>query len=429
MIGLLFCLFINIVDFFILHKFLDSFSTGRRGSRYLRNSLLVLCTLTISQVNSYRNPNMNLTITCSLIYLYSLTFKYPRFYHLTLPMLYIGLGFVTEPIWLLMIRSMEGYVSSAAAYNISVILCELIRVLMSYAVCQGRSMRLPSFSPSFYLLMFMLPVSSVAAGCIAIRIAWIYDTPTGNRLCLAVILIILLSNAMTFTIFNKLGILTLESKRNTFLLHEAKAKEEYYLEVERNNRNVQEIKHNLKNRLLGALAEKGDCLSGELEQILWDLECSDKKIYTSNIIFNTILNSKLSTVCESMQIDTEISVLIPQRLNLEYSDVGILLGNLLDNAVEACAKIPPSERRIEVIINYKSHMLILKIRNSKENKPVAQGRSSKKSNWKHGFGTSSVKKTAEKYDGMVEFIDTGYWFEASVILYGIQDDVELTNVI
>lgn len=429
MIDLLYSLFINIVDFYIIHMFLDSFSTGRKCPRYLRNSLLILCTLTITKVNLYGNPDMNLAVTCILIYLYSLTFRYPRFYYLTLPMLYIGLGFVTEPIWLLLIRNMECYVSSAAAYNISVFLCELIRALMSYGVCQGLNMHLPTFSPPFYLLMFMLPVSSVTAGCIAIHMVWIYNTPTGNRLCLAVILIILLSNTLTFTIFHKLGILTLESKRNTILLHEAKAKEEYYMEVERNNRNVQEIKHNLKNRLLGALAEKGDCLSGELKKILGELECSDQKIYTSNIIFNTILNNKLSTACKSMQIDTEISVLIPQRLRLDYSDVGILLGNLLDNAVEACAKIPPSKRRIEVTINYKNYMLILKIRNSKENRPVAQGRSSKKDNRKHGFGTSSVKKTAEKYDGMVEFIDEGYWFEASVILYGIQDDADLTKVI
>lgn len=367
---------------------------------------------------------VNLVATCFLIYLYSFTFRFPLLYHATLPVFYIGVMFVTEPIGLLLVRSLHGYVSFGVAYRISVLLCELIRLLMSYAICKGWNMRLPTLSRHLCLLLFLIPILSIVAGCIAIYIAWISDTIIGNRLCLAIILIILLSNALTFSVFHKLGLLTLESERNALLLHEAKAKEEYYLEVERNNRYIQEIKHNLKNRLLGIMAEGGDSLGEELRNILWKLEQSDKNVYTSNVIFNTILKNKLYNIYENMQINTEVSVLVPKRMNLKYSDVGILLGNLLDNAIEACAKVTPSNRWIQIAINYGDHMLILKISNSKEEKPTIPGVSSKKNYNRHGFGTSSVRKVAEKYNGGAEFIDKGNWFEASVILYGIQNDMD-----
>lgn len=336
--------------------------------------------------------------------------------------------FVTEPIGLLLIRSLRGYVSNIAAYYVSVLLCELIRMLMSYAICKWWSMQLPTLSRYSYILMIMIPVSSILTGYIAIYIAWIYDTPIGNRLCLAVIFIILLNNTLTFSILHKLGLLTIEIKRNALLLQETKAKEEYYLEVERNNRYIQEIKHNFKNRLLGIMAEDGNSLMEELTKILGELEQSDKNIYTSNVIFNTILKNKLNNTYENMQIKATVSVFVPKKMNLEYSDTGIMLGNLLDNAVEACAKIPPSDRWIKIVINYREHMLILKISNSKEEKPAILGKSSKKDYSRHGYGTGIVRKIAEKYGGFVEFIDKGSWFEASVILYGIQNELDTSEL-
>lgn len=428
MIGLLFSLFINILDFCILDYFFKCFGTKKKNPKCLRVLLLLLCAIILTLVNLIRTPVINLITVCVLIYLYSLTFSFTFLYHIALPIIYIGVMFVTEPIGLLLVRSMQGYVPPEVAYNISVILCELLRALMSYAICKAWCMSLPSLSRNLYILMCMIPVSSILASCIAIYIAWIYDTSLANRLCLAVILIILFSNAVTFTIFYKLGILTLENKRNALLLHEAKAKDEYYHEVEKNNRHIQEIKHNLKNRILGVIAEGNNKLIDELESILGDLEQSNKKIYTSNIIFNTILKNKLNDYFDSLQIKTEVSILVPKSMNLEYSDAGILLGNLLDNAIEACAKLPQPERWIRIAINYGNHILILKITNSKETKPATLNQSSKADYYNHGFGTNSVRKIAEKYNGEVEFIDEGNWFEASVILYGIKNDDDFGNV-
>ena len=90
----------------------------------------------------------------------------------------------------------------------------------------------------------------------------------------------------------------------------------------------------------------------------------EKTIYTANIIVNTILNNKLRNA-QKRHIATEASVLVPKQMNLDYSAAGILLGNLLDNAIEACEKIEASKRWIAVNIIYKEHTLILKICNKK----------------------------------------------------------------
>lgn len=106
-------------------------------------------------------------------------------------------------------------------------------------------------------------------------------------------------------------------------------------------------------------------------------------------------------------------------MNLDYSAAGILLGNLLDNAIEACSKLEEPKRWITVNIIYKEHTLILKISNSKEIKKVDITLSSKRHYKRSGIGIHSVTSVVEKYNGTIEFLDLGEAFEVSAVLYGV----------
>lgn len=197
-------------------------------------------------------------------------------------------------------------------------------------------------------------------------------------------------------------------------------KEQYYREIEAGNKKVQEIKHDLKNRLIAFYAiEKANVdFKKEFQKIIGELDEGEKTIYTANIIVNTILNNKLRNA-QKRHIATEASVLVPKQMNLDYSAAGILLGNLLDNAIEACEKIEASKRWIAVNIIYKEHTLILKICNSKEIKKANIALSSKRHYKQSGIGIHSVTRVVEKYNGTIEFWDLDDSFEVSAILYGI----------
>lgn len=83
MIGFLYTLFIIILDFCILYRVLEHFSIGRRCPRGLNVSVLLLCAIVLKLVNLYKIPEINLAAVCILIYLYSLTFRFPLIYHIT----------------------------------------------------------------------------------------------------------------------------------------------------------------------------------------------------------------------------------------------------------------------------------------------------------------------------------------------------------
>ena len=69
----------------------------------------------------------------------------------------------------------------------------------------------------------------------AIYLTGTYDNLTGNVLCLAIILLVLLTNILTFAIF-KLSIVIADNYKNELLLQEVNMKEQYYREIEAGNK-------------------------------------------------------------------------------------------------------------------------------------------------------------------------------------------------
>ena len=76
-------------------------------------------------------------------------------------------------------------------------------------------------------------------------------------------------------------------------------------------------------------------ISEEICKIMKELDGSDKKIFTSNVVINTIINHKISQA-ENLDIKTDVNIKESKNVSLDYKDAGILLGNILDNAIEAC---------------------------------------------------------------------------------------------
>jgi sensor histidine kinase YesM len=92
----------------------------------------------------------------------------------------------------------------------------------------------------------------------------------------------------------------------------------------------------------------------------------------------------------------------------------------VDNAVEACSKVPEGQRFVKIENKYQSGILLLVITNSKTGKKNKSLKTTKKDNIRHGHGVQSVRKVVEKYNGTVSFTDKGDIFEVSAMLYGIE---------
>lgn len=102
----------------------------------------------------------------------------------------------------------------------------------------------------------------------------------------------------------------------------------------------------------------------------------------------------------------------------EEAELGILLGNLLDNAIEACEKCVPEKREIYLHIWNVRYMFMLKLANSSSKSPKISGQrfiTDKADKNAHGMGVEQVRRIVKRYGGDIDFQYNGECFEVKLI--------------
>lgn len=135
------------------------------------------------------------------------------------------------------------------------------------------------------------------------------------------------------------------------------------------------------------------------------LEMSNEK-WTGLEAVDYLINGKIATAKEA-QTDMKVQVEFPNHANLKDVDLCAIIGNLLDNAIEATRQVTDVKQRlISLTIRRINQMLIIKVENSYEAQllqEAGQLKTTKKDGGLHGWGIQSVRAAAEKYDGTVQF--------------------------
>lgn len=147
--------------------------------------------------------------------------------------------------------------------------------------------------------------------------------------------------------------------------------------------------------------EKARIFLGVYEE---ELERQRRKHWSPISTLDFILNMKIRRI-EGLGIQFKIKT-NADSIKIDESDFVVLLGNLLDNAIEATAKCPLENRAISLWLQEVNEMLLITMENTAAAEPDQKnGRflTSKKNKKEHGWGVQSMKHIVEKYGGDIEF--------------------------
>ncbi|SHO44864.1 sensor histidine kinase [Anaerocolumna xylanovorans] len=238
-------------------------------------------------------------------------------------------------------------------------------------------------------------------------LSFLYEAVT----VLAVLIFILLENS--FTGFQKGFEKDSKKFREEVLKHQYEEIKNIYL-------NMRGWRHDYHNHLQVMKAYLTFDQKKELEQYLSELEQElnrvDAYVKSGNLMLDAILNSKLSLMEKSgisITCKTELTGDIP----LQEVDLCVILGNLLDNAMEACGQIQQNERFVRVYISVIKKQFYISVQNSAKEEPDFNERnyiSNKRGN--HGFGIKRVKALTDKYEGFLNLQNEPGIFAAEVTL-------------
>lgn len=180
--------------------------------------------------------------------------------------------------------------------------------------------------------------------------------------------------------------------------------ERHYEEVDTMYRQMRGWRHDYHNHIQALKVcldqEEYPQISDYLDQVDTSLNNVDQVVKTGNLMVDAILNSKIALITQR-NIDLSVTVTVPSTMDIKAIDLCVLLGNLLDNAMEACVQIPnEKERFIRIYIDVLKGQLYLCITNSMNGKGKRKGMSfpSTKSG-AHGFGLERIDRIVSKYEG------------------------------
>lgn len=175
------------------------------------------------------------------------------------------------------------------------------------------------------------------------------------------------------------------------------------VEIQNMYRQMQEWRHDYRNHIQN-MKNRLDGDQGELEQYLDeladDLTQTDTSIQTGNVMADAVLNSKLS-VAEQKSIQLNVKAHIPKGIEMTDVEMCSVLGNLLDNAIEACEKLPCDKRFLRVYIDKFKGQFYLSVQNSSPSIQRDKGIFRTTKAGTRGFGLFRIDRIAKKYGGYV----------------------------
>lgn len=175
-------------------------------------------------------------------------------------------------------------------------------------------------------------------------------------------------------------------------------------EIQNMYRQVRGWRHDYRNHINNMkiqLSEGNyDKLSDYLNELADDLDTVDTVIKTGNVMADAILNSKLN-VAEKMNIKLNVKANIPDKLPMSDVELCSMLGNILDNAVEACGTLPEEERFMRVYIGKLKGQLYLSVQNSAGKVRKSKNTYLSTKEGEHGYGLFRIDRVAKKYGGYV----------------------------
>ena len=143
----------------------------------------------------------------------------------------------------------------------------------------------------------------------------------------------------------------------------------------------------------------------------------EEYVKTGNDVVDSLLNYKIQKANEVLNV-VETKISIPEQLRLRSFDLNVLLGNLLDNAIDA--SMQTEDKKLKITIKLDKGILFLNICNSCQK--IAGGKSdfletTKEDKVNHGIGLKNVRRIVEKYHGDIAFLYENDSMETDVMLY------------
>ncbi len=403
----------NVFELYIVTLFFTKTSTPRIKRPYLT---AVSCLLTIVQFlsNQFFLTKSYLVMIGMLLYLFLVSLLYT----MKFPLKIFSVGFLyalfaLSEIAVAMISTtiMKVDLLQTQTDMILFALCTLISKFITLSIVllfkkQERSKHI-LLPISFTLKIFPLPISTILVMMLLFNCCYTFTSFGFRLLTLLSTVFLIVSNILVFHIIEKQRDYIHTKESLSFAQSQVKNQISHYTELYSYQAELKTFKHDCKNRLiaLSGLLKSND-ISRAISLIEDDinfLNDKGKKILNSeNPIVDAIIQSKIN---HALTLGVKIKPMfkLTEQIKINEFELGVLIGNALDNAIEATLKISEENRKPikATLISFDEHLSFSVENFASETIDTKKLKTTKADKLNHGYGLKSIRTIALKYDGEV----------------------------
>lgn len=231
---------------------------------------------------------------------------------------------------------------------------------------------------------------------------------------------VMLANILTYYVFIKINN---DLDRET----EFNALQQKYEYDKQHSRDIEELysktcglRHDLLNHfttISGLLGEDNIKANEYIQSVLQNQLKEIKSLVKSdNECFDAIANAKIA-LCESLGIDVQTRIMNHSLDRLKRDEIGIIFGNLFDNAIEASKD--SKKKAIELEVQIQGSYLSIFMKNSIDTSVLDKNKNletDKPNKLHHGFGTKNIKRIVDEYGGMINYFEDDGYFGCDILI-------------
>ena len=237
---------------------------------------------------------------------------------------------------------------------------------------------------------------------------WLWPLPVVRGLLFT---ITVLAGSLEFILIRQF----LNDQDAVFGIYDDKMMAQYSEEVQELYANMRGWRHDYHDHLqaLKAYLDNQDTAAARqyLNELEDKLDAVDPLVHSGNAMLDAIVNAKL-TLAERLHIPVNEKVIVGNTPLNKDVDLVVILGNLLDNAIEAISEQPPHEKRqLRLYIGIVKQQFYISVTNTRPADQVIDYQYASTKSDKRGLGIRRVNKLVAKYDGMIN-----RQYEASVFV-------------
>lgn len=291
-------------------------------------------------------------------------------------------------------------------------ICTISSKFLSYIfvlVTQKKKFKLNNSQSKNMLWIYSLPIASILIMILFLRCCYQIEDFSFQIITLVSTIVLAFANIAIFFIIDKQNVLIETKEKLLFAEKHITNQLIHYQELYKYQNELRIFRHDIRNRLEvlirliknSQLDKAMDIMQTNLD---WLEESTNNIVNSGNPIIDAILQSKLHNAKE-MGIVLNISTKLAGEIKIDEMELAIVLGNTLDNAIEAVEKLHNiKDKRINFSLMTTEDRISVFVTNPVESDiDIENLFTTKKNKEKHGYGIKSIKAVAERYDGMVLF--------------------------